>query len=320
MKFLETNFIDYIKQCENNNLHKELAPTIKNITTKNINNMIFYGPAGTGKYTQALNMIKKFSPTNLKYERKIHFDFNKKLEYIFKISDCHFEIDIGLLGCHAKLLWNDIYSRIIDIVSTQNYTTTFILCKNFHTIHSELLDIFYSYMQNLNHQNISLNYILITEHIGFIPNNILQRCSIIPINRPTKTQYSIITKTKIDKTIEISKINNIKNLILKLNTQLNEPNKLTCDQVIEMIRKYKSLNFLELRDKLYNIFIYHLNLNECIWSIFSQIIIEFKISDEKISFLLIEMYKFFKFYNNNYRPIYHLEKFILILCKEVHGL
>ena len=40
MKFLETNFIDYIKQCENNNLHKELVPTIKNITTKNINNMI----------------------------------------------------------------------------------------------------------------------------------------------------------------------------------------------------------------------------------------------------------------------------------------
>jgi hypothetical protein len=87
-----------------------------------------------------------------------------------------------------------------------------------------------------------------------------------------------------------------------------------------MIRNYKILNFLDLRDKLYNIFIYHLDLNECVWFIFSEIVIEFNISNERISYLLLEMYKFLKYYNNNYRPIYHLEKFILILCKEVHGL
>ena len=319
MKFLETNFIDYIKQCENNNLHKELVPTIKNITTKNINNMIFYGPAGTGKYTQALNMIKKFSPTNLKYERKIHFDFNKKLEYIFKISDCHFEIDIGLLGCHAKLLWNDIYSRIIDIVSTQNYTTTFILCKNFHTIHSELLEIFYSYMQNLNHQNISLNYILITEQVGFIPDNILNRCSIIPVKRPTKKQYSMVVKYKLDKNIELNKINNIKDLSLQ-ETHLSCPEKNICNNILDILKDYKNLNFLELREKIYDIFIYHLDLNQCIWTIFKEMVLLYDIPDEKVVNLLIEMNKFYKFYNNNYRPIYHLEKFVLILCKDAHGL
>ena len=323
MKFLETNFVDYTTKCAQNNLHKEIIPIFKKMNDNHTNdlpcNLIFYGAPGTGKYTQALNLIKKFSPSNLKYERKINFDFNKKIEYIFKISDVHFEIDMGLLGCHAKILWNDIYHRILDIVSTQPTNKAFILCKNFHSIHSELLDIFYSYMQTLKHRNINLTYVLITEHVGFLPENILHRCSIIPIKRPTKTKYSSITKSKIDKNVDLSKINNIKNLILN-ETQLMDPNYLTCGSIIDMIRNYKILNFLDLRDKLYNIFIYHLDLNECVWFIFSEIAIEFNISNERISYLLLEMYKFLKYYNNNYRPIYHLEKFILILCKEVHGL
>ena len=174
MKFLETNFVDYTNKCEKNNLHKEIIPIIKNMNLdqeNDIGNIIFYGPSGTGKYTQALNLIKDFSPTKLKYERKINFDFNKKLEYIFKVSDIHFEIDMELLGCHAKLLWNDIYNRILDIVSTQTSQKAFIICKNFQCIHSELLEIFYSYMQTLEHKNINLTYIFITEQIGFIPDN-----------------------------------------------------------------------------------------------------------------------------------------------------
>ena len=323
MKFLETNFVDYTNKCDKNNLHKEIIPLFNAFSDISNNkdkcNIIFYGPKGTGKYTQALNFIKKFSPTNLKYERKINFDFNKKIEYIFKISDVHFEIDMELLGCHAKILWNDIYHRILDIVSTQKTPQAFILCKNFHTIHSELLDIFYSYMQSLKHKNINLNYILISEHVGFMPNNILNRCKIIPIKRPTKKQYSTITNIKLDKTVDLQKINNIKDIILK-EEQLINSNKITCDNILNIIRNYNTLNFLELRDKLYNIFIYHLDLNECIWEIFYQVIIEFKISPKRVSFLLTEMYNFYKYYNNNYRPIYHLEKFILILCKEAHGL
>ena len=65
-----------------------------------------------------------------------------------------------------------------------------LVCKNFHKIHSELLDIFYSYMQNMKHKNLNLKYILLTEHVSFIPDNILERCKIISFNRPTKTKYS----------------------------------------------------------------------------------------------------------------------------------
>ena len=40
-----------------------------------------------------------------------------KKQYIFNVSDIHFEIDMSLLGCHAKMLFNDIYYHILDILS-----------------------------------------------------------------------------------------------------------------------------------------------------------------------------------------------------------
>ena len=35
--------------------------------------MIFYGKKGIGKYSQVLNFISRYSPSELKYERKINY-------------------------------------------------------------------------------------------------------------------------------------------------------------------------------------------------------------------------------------------------------
>jgi hypothetical protein len=39
---------------------------------------------------------------------------------------------------------------------------------------------------------------------------------------------------------------------------------------------------------------------------------------ENLKKILENTYKKLKQYNNNYRPIYHLENFIIYLCKTVH--
>ena len=90
--------------------------------------------------------------------------------------------------------------------------------------------------------------------------------------------------------------------------------------IIDSIIHYKTLDFLELRDNLYNIMIYHLDMTECIWEILTAILKQYPLEQEKICDILSELYKFFRYYNNNYRPIYHLEKFILYLCKVVNDL
>jgi len=318
MKFFETKFEDYISSYEKKNLHPELEK-MKNIDKETLfnNNLILYGPSGVGKYTQMLNYIKNFSPSKLKYERKMSINTNKKYPYTFKISDIHFEIDMELLGCNARLLWNEIYKAILDILSSRTKHEGIIVCKNFHKIHNELLDIFYSYMQSLSHKNVNITFIFISESVSFIPNNILKRCTIIPVRRPTKTQYKSITKKNIINSFELNKITNIKNIHSE-NTKLSNPNKKIINTIINNIDNFKEIDYLELRDNLYNIFIFHLDLNECILEIIEYYINNNKFDKEKLIKVQNNLYNFLKLYNNNYRPIYHLERFIFYLCKTVN--
>ena len=120
MKFYETHFEEYIIENEKNNLHPKLEKIYNKFPAqfKNLKNLIFYGPNGTGKYTQMLKSIKKYSPSELKYEKKISINFNKQ-SYFFKISDIHFEVDMSLLGCNSKLFWHEIFLQLIDIISAK---------------------------------------------------------------------------------------------------------------------------------------------------------------------------------------------------------
>ena len=99
--------------------------------------------------------------------------FNKQT-FNFKLSDVHIEIDMSLLGCNAKILWNEIYNKIIDIAFTKPNGCFIIVCLNFQSIHSELLENFYSYMQTFHLSLIKLKFILVTEELSFINNNIIE--------------------------------------------------------------------------------------------------------------------------------------------------
>ena len=114
MKFYETHFEEYIVSNQKENLHPKLDKIYnkfpKHLTS--FKNVVFYGPPGVGKYTQMLCGIKKYSPTELKYEKKISLTYNKQPIFL-KISDIHYEIDMSLLGCNSKLLWHEIYLQII---------------------------------------------------------------------------------------------------------------------------------------------------------------------------------------------------------------
>jgi Cdc6-like AAA superfamily ATPase len=141
MKFQETHFEEYINAVNKVNLHPKLEKYYNQFpkSIDKLRNLIFYGPSGVGKYSQMLYSIKKYSHSDLKYEKKLSLLFNKDM-YFFKISDIHYEIDMSLLGCNAKLLWHDIYQQIVDIVSAKAEKSGIIVCKEFHNIHSELLE------------------------------------------------------------------------------------------------------------------------------------------------------------------------------------
>jgi hypothetical protein len=325
----EKHFENYVQLNEEYNLHPDLFQKQKN--EKNIlpiKNTIFYGPSGVGKYTQVLKKIKTYSPSELKYEKKMTVTYNKQC-YLFKMSDIHYEIDMSLLGCNAKIIWHEIYHQLIDILSAKQNKVGIILCKNFQDIHIELLENFYHYMTNINNRYITIYYYIITEQISFIPTNILQICQIISIPRPNKNAYKkcIQTNAHYNHLCSPNQINNkqIDEINLETVENIKELYFLTChnyppdkqyqiisNKIIQMIEtKSKTFSFLKFRDLLYELLIYHINIYKCVWYVITYLIEKKSFSEKEIHSLLIRTYVFFQYFNNNYRPIYHLENYFI---------
>lgn len=304
MNFYEFHFYQYLQSINKFNLHKH-NDKLYTLFHKHPQNMILYGPPGIGKYSQAIKFISYFSPSNLKYEKKISINHDKN-EYFFRLSDVHVDIDLNSLGCNSKLVWNEFFTNMLNIISI-NKTHFFILCKNFHTIHNELHDVFYSFMQTIPNTKYKVYFILLTNSISFLTSNILSSSYIICLQKPSKNLYSNIANVK---NININNITSIKSL--KSNIIINTDSFLNC--LFEHITKNNN-NFFNIRNILYDILIYNINIDTCIWYIFKQFSILHKNTSFSFDITFI-IYTFYSQYNNNYRPIYHLERLFINLINE----
>lgn len=304
MNFHEFHFHQYLNSINNFNLHKQ-NNKLYLIFHKYPKNIILYGPPGVGKYSQALKFISQFSQSNLKYEKKISINHDKN-EYFFRLSDIHIEIDLNTLGCNSKLVWNEFFSNLLNIISV-NKTIFFIICKNFHFIHNELHEVFYSFMQTIPNVKYKIYFILLTNNISFINPNILLSTYTINLPRPNKTAYLQLSNNK---NIDINNITSIKGV--KSNITINNESFLTClfNQIIK-----NNNNFFDIRNILYDILIFNINIDTCIWYVFKQ----FSILHENVIFsfdITLLIYNFYFQFNNNYRPIYHLERLFINLINE----
>jgi hypothetical protein len=354
MKFYETTADEYITTLTKYNLHSELKILYENNfpkTLQNFENIIVYGPVGSGKYSQVLEILKMYSPSQLKYEKKITVQSDKN-SYTFHISDIYYEVDMSFLGCNSKNLWHDIFCQIVDIISVKQEKIGIILCKNFHMIHSELLEIFYSYIQqyNANHMNISVKFIILTEHISFLPKNILNSFAVLNIKKPNKLTYKEMVEKNIRKgvqdthflkrisgnqsrltdatkniieNIDTNTLINIKELqsfsLIKTEEEIPQDIfNIICDKIISEISCSQQMNFTTFRDSLYDILIYNLDVIECIWYILSHFILSSDLTSNDISDILQKTYTFLKYFNNNYRPIYHLENIMFYLITKLN--
>jgi hypothetical protein len=405
MKFYETYYEDYIHSSDQCNMHPELIELYDKFPESigNFGNLIIYGASGVGKYTQMLNIIKKYSPSVLKYDKKIKVK-TEKHSCICRISDIHYEVDMSLLGCNSKILWHEIFFQIVDIISVKSDKKGIIVCKNFHNIHGELLEVFYSYIQQYNYPNssVKIKFIIITEHVSFIPNNIINSFKIISIKRPSKEVYIDISSYQSYKppkltigndlgiylnntnNLKSSNLNNqpiisrsinlssIKNEVLSLREDKNasfiqritQPRNLTidkkqitdlmrnidsqnitnikeiksfnllnsqedipddifdiiCGNIINQIENYDLISFTVFRDIIYDILIYNLDAVECLWYIITYFIKNNRLSQKSVSEILSKTFLFLKYYNNNYRPIYHLESILFYIIIKIYGL
>lgn len=388
MKYYETTFEEYLHASKENNLHPELDPLFSQFpkTIDQFQNLILYGPSGSGKYTQALKIIEKYSPSKLKYDRKIgvsndkmdkkkqilvetvskkktgdgtaksaaasvatavskkEINISKKQEFTYRISDIHYEIDMTLLGCNSKTIWHDIFFQIVDIVSVKPQKTGIILCKNFEATYNELLDIFYSYMKHpLEHMKIQIYFILLTESVSFIPNNILNSSCVIPVRRPSKEQYISMIESQrkhfffscqedgygtnnmlacMNEIDESTVVNSKELFMLKKLKRLEDlPTDIEmtiCDKIMKSMEHPNKINLVEFRNVIYELLVYNVNIPECMYYIISESIQKYNLDESSISDMLKYSYTFLKYFNNNYRSIYHLESMIFFIMNKMH--
>ena len=369
MKFYETHYEEYIHSVEQYNMHPEMKPIYEKFPKKlaDCGNLILYGPTGSGKYSQALSILKRYSPSELKYEKKITCQTDK-MNYCYHISDIHYELDMALLGCNSKMIWHEVFMQIVDIIAVKTEKIGIIVCKNFHMIHNELLDVFYSYIQQYNHpsSHIQIKYLLLTEHVSFLQNNILNVCKIVGINRPDKSKYihrvidsdlrdDICAKNKHTSTGFVQRINPLiydcgkagrtrffvaEKEAIKSNTKkrvqnimeyvepayvmniketesfslMNDGSEIPkdnfntiCNNIIQEMLQHRKLSFMQFRDTIYDMLVYNLDVLECLWYVIYYFIQRKLLSRKDIDDIMDRTFVFLKYYNNNYRPIYHLE-------------
>lgn len=311
-------FVDYLDSYNTFNIHKELVAIFDEFPKelKHVNHMIFSGPSGVGKYTQALALISKYSKSSLKYERKAIICQNKD-QYYYKLSDIHIEIDMEMLGPSAKTLWLEIINQLYDIINSLNKKEFIVLCKNFDKTRDELMEIFYGYLNNVS--NIDLKYFFIVENPSVLPEAILNIALILPVKRPSATDYKKLMETKKSfSKAETKKIDNVKDVII--GDISKDYNKEIVSKIVDNIINYDSLDIKVLRNHIYDIFTYNLCVKTCIKDIVFGVIKEFKLSNENIKQIFLETNNFYRLYNNNYRPIYHIENLVITYIKIIHEL
>ena len=342
IKLYESHFEEYCSAIEKYNLHPELNEIFQRFpkSISKLSNMIIYGPSGIGKYSQLLWLLKKYSLSELKYEKKITVQMEKNT-YIYHISDIHYEVDMSLLGCNSKILWLEIFTQIIEIISVKPEKIGIVVCKNFHTIHTELLELFYSYIQQYSHINskIQIKFIILTEQISFIPNNILNNCYILSISRPNIDAYNTLltmfanklqlTIPRMNETLikdikpeHIFNIKEIRSLLL-LSDPKNVPKdifNIVCNNIIKEMTNHSKIVITSFRDTIYDILIYNLDIGDVLWYILSHFVKQDNVNKQPaiISDITNQCFIFLKYYNNNYRPIYHLESIFFYFITKIY--
>jgi len=303
MKFHDGELRDYVETYKKSNLRtKPIIPF------SSLQDIIVYGPSGSGKYSSVLYYLSQFSSSKLNYDKKITINISKDSVYYIRISDIHYEIDMEQLGCNAKQTWHEIYTHITHIIQQYNYLQV-IVCKNFHKINPDLLNVFYSYIQDARYYNVKI--ILITDHLSFIPSNIYKYFNIISSPKLSTSQClkkignSINTK----ESLENLKSYNTGFPVIPYSSKL-------CKTLYDYLQEYPNISYKIVRDYLYDILIYDVDVSVLIWHLLSKYIK----SDIVLDIMFIEyVNEFFQLYNNNYRPIYHLEKIIYYILDHVHG-
>ena len=211
-------------------------------------------------------------------------NYKRKIEINLNDYKYYFKLSDVHFEVDFELLGTNEYSlwvalyQQIQTICKENMGKCIILCMNVHSIKDELLDIFYIFMRDPN-----IKFILCTQNMSCLPDTIKQNCKIVSLKDKSK-----------------------KKIFIPL-----------CEPIIEMIVS-NNIDYFLLRELLYNLLTYNINIHESFYFILNSLLNMNYMSTYDIERVMPDLFDIIKKYNNNYRSIYHLERFVifLIILKE----
>ena len=327
MKFFESTFAEYLAAFDARNLHPSLRPLIDQMAEGMFQNTIVYGPPGAGKYTQSLHFVRQCScPDGLAVEKRVSVEPGKHA-CVIRASAVHYEVDMSALGCNSRSVWHAAFTQIMDIIRTKRGGFGIIVCTEFQSVHPELLDVFYSYMQD-NHflidvERARVGFVLVTSQLDFVPARIVHCCQTLRIPKPDAGDCLRCGMASATPAV-LRQTTNLKHLRVSASgaqiDRLNAPHEDVCGQIVAAILAVRDQpptapqNFLGFREMLYKILAYGMDAHACVWRIIRGLVAAEYIRPGHMSGLRTYMFRtFLPQYAGNYRPIYHLEAFVVYL-------
>jgi replication factor C subunit 3/5 len=280
-KYRPTN----INQFQHNyHLRDHFKMIISNPT--NINNIIFYGLSGTGKYSYIMAMLSQIYDDTVYQLKTYHKTLESKPNTFFYIkkSQYHIEIDLSDYRNNDKAIICEYINSVCKTYSITSDIYRIIIIKNAHTL-SKMAQQSLRYITERHMK--STRFFFIAKSLGSIIDPIRSRCLLIRFCIPTnKNIYDIlynisqseninIDELQINTIIENCKINNQSNLTIAIGlleefrlsrniSRCVQPIIIEYNKIIKLITTNKnyitSSTFSNIRKQLYIIYITHNNL------------------------------------------------------------
>lgn len=266
-------------------------------------------------------------------------------EPYYRTSDVHYEIDIQQLGSGSKQTWHAALFHIVDVITTRRGTDAslsggIILCKNIHLADTDLLDVFYSYMNHPYHHlfGVHVRFVLLSDHVCFFPATILARSVLVSVRRPSMAAYIAAVSANLASvpgvpemlptpfgvealgSVDATSIVNIKELydIARGTNPVNnatDTSTLLSDPLFAALtapaystshpNKPRSLRLGQFRTHLYNILVHKMDVHSIILRVLERLVEANRI---RLSLVLPYLSEYFYDYNQGYRAIFHIER------------
>ncbi len=236
---------------------------------------LVYGKNPMENYVYCLKQMESISPSALKYSRKTMIEYQGQ-ELAFSMSDVHVEVDFAILGVNEYSIFFELFRHISEnLVLNHKNRRLYIVCLHFDHIKKELMDVFYNFLDH-----VKIAFVFLVKHVSYVHPYILKRTTI------KKTKSNDVSKFEERFTSRI-------------------------DAMIPHIVGNNAWSLFQWREKLYELLIVNDNIHDCFAYLIQRLVEAEYLNDENVDSFFPRYAEIMEKYNNNYRTIYHLERFIV---------